>query len=581
MRYTGLFMATAAVGALLGSASLVHAWGEEPLGEINLIDPHLKAWAAITPENPPGEPVPGTDYGMDAATGTFKHPVATPLNEGAPAFPGQLEGWDQNTYAKNVTEIAFYPHVTSPWHAWVDVADLDGKRYLYAHDRDYMRVLDITDPAKAVEVYSKGGVWNKDGSSEEFDSAAVTDYFGGITIAWNATLQKNIVVASYEIGRFGLMRDKMREPEKVEAQRKYSSLKGFKVFTMDGPTPDQWTLIATRTTDIANPDAPIGQQQGSGSLDAPNYHGGKYMILSSAPDDSYALTEYPDYLYSPGYQVWDMSDPANPVFVKQVTVPGQVVGDAASEAAYLENPRAGNRTSWMGSRMPMFTPTPLDKGGTLGFGAMAGLGLYTFDLTNPADPQTLGHLTTPPSYAGTEFDNVDTSQFARTGYVLSNGYPMNSNCYEPYKEVYVIDAKDPANPTVAATLPRPTPPEGAAFTDFCQRGGSFGPKRSGQSSQPGWGRDGVVPYAFYTAGLQIFDVTDPAKPTIGAYFVPRFPTTEEMPDWTFNNSNFAVFTEYDRNIIWLFSAHGVYALSTPMLGEPVMGPSTTIWPPRD
>lgn len=37
-----------------------------------------------------------------------------------------------------------------------------------------MRVLDITDPAKAVEVYSKGGVWNKDGSSEEFDSAAVT-----------------------------------------------------------------------------------------------------------------------------------------------------------------------------------------------------------------------------------------------------------------------------------------------------------------------------------------------------------------------------------------------------------------------
>ena len=250
MRYNGLFMATAAIGALLSSATLVQAWNEEPLGEINIIDPHLKAWVAITPENPPGEPVPGTDYGMDAATGTFKHPTATPLNDDAPAFPGQLEGWDQNTYVKNVNEIAFYPHVTSPWHAWVDVADIDGKRYLYAHDRDYMRVLDITDPAKAVEVYSKGGVWNKDGSSEEFDSAAVTDYFGGITIAWSAALQKNIVVASYEIGRQGLMRDKRREPEKVEAQRHYNSLKGFKVFTMDGPTPDQWTLIATRTTDI-------------------------------------------------------------------------------------------------------------------------------------------------------------------------------------------------------------------------------------------------------------------------------------------------------------------------------------------
>lgn len=86
-------------------------------------------------------------------------------------------------------------------------------------------------------------------------------------------MQKSIVVASYEIGRQGLMRDKRREPEKVEAQRHYNSLKGFKVFTMDGPTPIQWTLIATRTTDIAHPDAPIGQQQDSGSLDAPNYHG--------------------------------------------------------------------------------------------------------------------------------------------------------------------------------------------------------------------------------------------------------------------------------------------------------------------
>ena len=139
-----------------------------------------------------------------------------------------------------------------PWHAWPDVVDFDGKRYLYAHDRDYMRVLDITDPANAIEVYSKGGVWGKDGSSEDFDSATVSDYFGGISIGWNAKLQKNIVVASYEIGRQGLMRDKRREPDKVEAQRKYNSLKGFKVYTMDGPTPDQWTLIATRTTDAVS-----------------------------------------------------------------------------------------------------------------------------------------------------------------------------------------------------------------------------------------------------------------------------------------------------------------------------------------
>ena len=46
-------------------------------------------------------------------------------------------------------------------------------------------VLDITDPAKAEVVYSKGGVWGPEGSSEEWDAKTVQDYFGGITIAWS------------------------------------------------------------------------------------------------------------------------------------------------------------------------------------------------------------------------------------------------------------------------------------------------------------------------------------------------------------------------------------------------------------
>ena len=70
----------------------------------------------------------------------------------------------------------------------------------------------------------KAGVWSAEGSSEDFDASAVTDYFGGATIAWSETLQRNVLVASYEIGRFGLMEDKRRQPDKVEAQRHYNSL---------------------------------------------------------------------------------------------------------------------------------------------------------------------------------------------------------------------------------------------------------------------------------------------------------------------------------------------------------------------
>ncbi len=92
---------------------------------------------------------------------------------------------------------------------------------------------------------------------------------------------------------------------------------------MHGPLPDDWELLAERTTDYKNPDAPIGSQQGSGVRDIPLYFGGKYMFVAAAPSASHALTEYPNDLYSAGYQAWDMSDPGNPIFLDQLNVKGQ------------------------------------------------------------------------------------------------------------------------------------------------------------------------------------------------------------------------------------------------------------------
>ena len=107
--------------------------------------------------------------------------------------------------------------------------------------------------------------------------------------------------------------------------------------------PEDWTLLAERTTDILHPDAPVGQQQGSGVRDIPVYYGDGVMYLAVAPDKRYALTEYANDLYSAGYQAWDMSDPRNPRLLDMLSVPGQIVGDAEHEKAYQDNPRAGNR----------------------------------------------------------------------------------------------------------------------------------------------------------------------------------------------------------------------------------------------
>ncbi|NMV37634.1 hypothetical protein [Ralstonia insidiosa] len=580
---TASSLATASGPAPTGEAAASQAPAVAPSGTPgtpNVKDPYLADWLRLTPDRKPAPLKAGVDYGMDPATGKFIWPKATPEVHEGKRFPGEMTAWDKNVYAKNVKVLAFYPGVDSPFHAWNNIADFQGKRYLYIHDRDYLRIMDVTDPANGKVVFSKGGVWGPKGSSEKYDPNTVQDYLGGATIAWSKKLGKPVLVASFEIGRYGLMTEKIDQPDKVAAQRNYNSLKGFKVFEMDGPLPDQWKLIATRTTDYQHPDAPIGQQQGSGSLDAPEYYGGKYMILSSAPNDSYALTEYPNYLYSPGYQVWDMSDPADPKFVSQIAVPGQILGNKEHEQAYLMNPRAGNRTSWMGSRNPIFLPKPLEAGGKIGFGAMGGLGIYSFDLSDPAKPKVLSNANTPPSFAGTEYDNADVSQYARTGYVFTNGYPMNRDCYEPYKDIFVVDARDPKHLKIATKLPEPEIPPGAPFTHFCQRGGNYGPKRANAIGQPGGWKQGIVPYSFYNAGVQIYDVKDPAHPSIAGYFIPALADETQLPSYTLGKGVFAIYTEYDRNIIWAFTEDGAYALSTPLLGEPVLGAPSKPWPRR-
>ena len=119
----------AIAAALLHATALAAASGGEgghDAAPIDVVDPWLKTWQDLTSENPPAPPVPGVDYGMDPATGAFRHPGATPLTTQAPPFPGQLDHWDQNSYAKNVEVVAFYPAVTSPWHAWASIVDFGG-----------------------------------------------------------------------------------------------------------------------------------------------------------------------------------------------------------------------------------------------------------------------------------------------------------------------------------------------------------------------------------------------------------------------------------------------------------------------
>ena len=332
--------------ALLWFALGAFTAGAEEKKALNIEDPFILLADSMCEASSPADPDPGS-WGMDPATGKFVHPEATPHQHGTVSFEGELDHWDTNEYAKNVKVEAYYPWVVEPFHTWQNIVDFDGRRYLYQYVRTDLGIFDITDPKDVKKVYEKGNPWGPEGPGESVNPYADGDMFGAASIMWNAELGKMVMVQSFEIRRFGVINDKRTEPDKVAMHRRSDHLKGFKVYEMNGPLPEHWTLLSEVTTDVLHPSAPIGEQEGSGVRDIPTYFGGKYMFLATAPDDTWGLTEYPTDLYSSGYQAWDMSDPAEPRFLDQFAAPGQRFGD---QEAYKKNPRCGNRTSWFGSR---------------------------------------------------------------------------------------------------------------------------------------------------------------------------------------------------------------------------------------
>ncbi|MBF6183457.1 LVIVD repeat-containing protein [Nocardia otitidiscaviarum] len=539
---------------------------------------------------------PGS-YGLQH-DGSFLHPSLTYVNEEEQhPFPGGGEdlfpetgGYDPNTYrSDNVTVEAHYPgarFTPDPFHSWQNIVDFDGRRYMFQYDRSEARVYDITDvtDVRVVESLSRDDVAGVDGNAEAIAGKdwAAGDFWGASTIQWSDRYDGYIMVQSFEMRRqvpFWMgdtpEHSKYAAPAGVAAARADTQLKGFKVYKLNGPRKRDWQLLATVSTDEhqRDPLAPdLGApQQGSGSLDVPQWDGGRYMFIATAPSDDWSLQEYPTYLYANGFQAWDMADPARPRLLDTWHREGTVRGE---EDAYRTNPRCGNRTSWMGSRNPLYIPTPVEEGGRYGFAALGGLGMSILDISDPANLREIGHLDVPMSVAGTEADNIDVSQFERTGMVYLSGYPLSEDCYEPYKDIFQVDARDPAHPRIVGRLPRPTPPKEAVVSDFCQRGGSFGPKRSGYYTSPGDPKDGLLVYDFYNAGAQFFDVSDPRRPRIAGYFAP--PTFgPETEDWARSNPTHGVYVEYDRKIVWLLTNDGIYALSSQdLLGTPNLGAPT-------
>ncbi|HTI66041.1 MAG TPA: hypothetical protein VL460_00690 [Caulobacteraceae bacterium] len=225
------------------------------------------------------------------------------------------------------------------------------------------------------------------------------------------------------------------------------------------------------------------------------YPGGRYAYMSS---------------FVAGYRgqatltILDVSDPVHPKEVSHWWQPGQRDDEPARPAPNGFHgpvyPSADGRMLTMG-----YTP-----------------GVVNLDVTDPVHPKLIGKLDFAPL-------PLTGTQSIHTGIPLPNGMvhvsiePGPPGCTDSAAWAAIVDNKDPARPRLAGYYPRPVPPPGAPYKSFCDKGGRVGPHNvNAEVHLPdAQGPGDLIFMTYFTAGLRVFDISDPYTPRETGWFLPR------------------------------------------------------------
>ena len=348
-----------------------------------------------------------------------------------------------------------------------------------------------------------------------------------------------------------------------------TNYEGFRgIMTHDATDPANVTLLQEFNTG----------ETGSGSH-ANFYDGGRYAYLSCGWDNQLRM-ESSERPFSNALMIVDLWDPANIKEVSRWWVPGQRFGE---EEEYKKWPFAGDQSSWTSSH-GFTVPKRVEDGGDVCYGGWGSFGMYVHDLTDITKPGVYGRVSHPlEAMGGIQFHGIypvpaDASHPRLQNLVLGVFEALEADCREPWHTSYVVDIADKRNPKIIGLFPRPVPPPEAPYPDFCCSRGRFSSHNAQPWVAPGVAKPSFVAMTYFNAGIRIYDISEPTAPREVAYFLPpRAGDMEDFSTWRRGTTE-GVFVEWDRNLVWVTTHEGLYCLSTPSLGEPVLEPrKVTQW----
>ncbi|HXW24187.1 MAG TPA: hypothetical protein VEK73_05530 [Xanthobacteraceae bacterium] len=217
-------------------------------------------------------------------------------------------------------------------------------------------------------------------------------------------------------------------------------------------------------------------------------------------------------------QVYDLSDPAHPVKIRDFGLPGQEPGATGAVPTELHG---------------MISAGPQVNRIYFGYGTNKGGILQIVDrdklINGPKEPTPenlrypeVGRLEmTPVNGAHTTLPllKMPIAEFAgdKEGIrdiVMIVDEEILNECQEPRQMVWFADVTIEKRPMIISNY---TVPE--ASGNFCQRGGRFGAHSSNEFMPPMFDKK-LVFVAFFNAGVRALDIRDPYRPREAGYFIP-------------------------------------------------------------
>jgi hypothetical protein len=226
-------------------------------------------------------------------------------------------------------------------------------------------------------------------------------------------------------------------------------------------------------------------------------------------------------------QVFNLSDPANPVHVRDFGLPGQEPSAAGPDAGQPVPEgvhgglQVGNRL-YQGhgtSRNGIIQILDVDKL-VNGDPAATPENLRFPEVSRIGLPRFLGAHTTFPVLAIPVKQDVNSFWDTRDILVVSNE-SIASECREAHQQVFLVDITDEEFPFGISSY-KVDESEG----NFCERGGRFGNHSSNENMTDDYYRK-IVFFAYFNAGIRAVDIRDPFNPKeVGKYI----PATTENTD---------------------------------------------------